>query len=82
MNLTDLRVFASAARQPSLAAAAAELHLTPSAVSKALRCSWKRAWRRRCSTVRPSSWCSTTAGAACSSARAPCWRWPSRPAPT
>lgn len=37
MNLTDLRVFASAARQPSLAAAAAELHLTPSAVSKALR---------------------------------------------
>ena len=37
MNLTDLRVFASAARQPSLAAAASELHLTPSAVSKALR---------------------------------------------
>ncbi len=37
MNLTDLRVFASAARQPTLAAAAAELHLTPSAVSKALR---------------------------------------------
>lgn len=37
MNLTDLRVFASAARQPSLAAAANELHLTPSAVSKALR---------------------------------------------
>jgi DNA-binding transcriptional LysR family regulator len=37
MNLSDVRVFASAARQPSLAAAAAELHLTPSAVSKALR---------------------------------------------
>ncbi len=37
MNLTDLRVFASAARQPTLAAASAELHLTPSAVSKALR---------------------------------------------
>ncbi|SHH28948.1 LysR family transcriptional regulator [Massilia sp. CF038] len=37
MNLSDLRVFATAARQPSLAAAALELHLTPSAVSKALR---------------------------------------------
>lgn len=37
MNLSDLRVFASAARQPSLAAAGLELHLTPSAVSKALR---------------------------------------------
>lgn len=37
MNLTDLRVFAAVARQPSLAAAASELHLTPSAVSKALR---------------------------------------------
>lgn len=37
MNLSDLRVFASTARQPSLAAAAAELHLTSSAVSKALR---------------------------------------------
>lgn len=37
MNLGDLRVFASAARQPSLAAAAEQLHLTSSAVSKALR---------------------------------------------
>ncbi|HEY0064266.1 MAG TPA: LysR family transcriptional regulator, partial [Telluria sp.] len=37
MNLSDLRVFATAARQPSLAMAANELHLTPSAVSKALR---------------------------------------------
>ncbi|MBJ7314181.1 LysR family transcriptional regulator [Rugamonas sp. CCM 8940] len=37
MNLSDLRVFVSAARRPSLGAAALELHLTPSAVSKALR---------------------------------------------
>lgn len=37
MNLTDLRIFASAARLPSLGAAALALHLTPSAVSKALR---------------------------------------------
>lgn len=37
MNLTDLRIFVSAARRPSLGAAALELHLTPSAVSKALR---------------------------------------------
>lgn len=37
MNLTDLRIFVSAAHSPSLAAAAAEMHLTPSAVSKALR---------------------------------------------
>lgn len=37
MNLSDLRVFASAARQPSLAAAAEQLHVTSSAVSKALR---------------------------------------------
>lgn len=37
MNLPDLRVFVSAARRPSLGAAALELHLTPSAVSKALR---------------------------------------------
>jgi DNA-binding transcriptional LysR family regulator len=37
MNLTDLRMFVCAARRPTLAAAALELHLTPSAVSKALR---------------------------------------------
>lgn len=37
MNLSDLRVFVSAARRPSLGAAALELHLTPSAVSKALK---------------------------------------------
>ncbi|MBC3920602.1 LysR family transcriptional regulator [Undibacterium sp. CY18W] len=37
MNLTDLKIFACVARQPSLGAAAQELHLTPSAVSKALR---------------------------------------------
>lgn len=37
MNLADLRVFVSAARHPSLAAAAIDLHLTPSAISKALR---------------------------------------------
>lgn len=37
LNLADLRVFCSAARQPTLGAAALELHLTPSAVSKALR---------------------------------------------
>lgn len=37
MNLPDLRVFVSAARRPSLGAAAQELHLTPSAVSKAVR---------------------------------------------
>ena len=37
MNLTDLRIFVSAALRPSLGAAALELHLTPSAVSKALR---------------------------------------------
>ena len=37
MNLSDLRVFISAARRPSLGAAALELHLTPSAVSKALK---------------------------------------------
>ena len=37
LNLGDLRVFCSAARQPTLGAAALELHLTPSAVSKALR---------------------------------------------
>jgi DNA-binding transcriptional LysR family regulator len=37
MNLVDLRIFVSAASRPSLAAAALEMHLTPSAVSKALR---------------------------------------------
>jgi DNA-binding transcriptional LysR family regulator len=37
MNLSDLRVFVCAARRPSLGAAAQELHLTPSAVSKALK---------------------------------------------
>ena len=37
MNLVDLRIFACVARHPSLGAAAQELHLTPSAVSKALR---------------------------------------------
>jgi DNA-binding transcriptional LysR family regulator len=37
MNLTDLRIFVSAAVRPSLGAAALEMHLTPSAVSKALR---------------------------------------------
>lgn len=37
MNLTDLRIFVSAARQPTLADVAQEMHLTPSAVSKALR---------------------------------------------
>ncbi len=37
MNLTDLRIFVSAALRPSLGAAAIEMHLTPSAVSKALR---------------------------------------------
>ena len=37
MSLADLRVFCSAARQPTLGEAALELHLTPSAVSKALR---------------------------------------------
>ncbi|WP_338680758.1 LysR family transcriptional regulator [Janthinobacterium sp. TB1-E2] len=37
MSLADLRVFCSAARQPTLGAAALELNLTPSAVSKALR---------------------------------------------
>lgn len=37
MNLTDLRIFVSAAQRPSLGAAALDLHLTPSAVSKALR---------------------------------------------
>jgi DNA-binding transcriptional LysR family regulator len=37
MNLTDLRIFVSAARRPSLGAVAQEMHLTPSAVSKALR---------------------------------------------
>jgi len=37
MNLSDLRIFVCAAHRPSLGAAAQELHLTPSAVSKALR---------------------------------------------
>jgi DNA-binding transcriptional LysR family regulator len=37
MNLTDLRIFVSAALRPSLGAAAIDMHLTPSAVSKALR---------------------------------------------
>lgn len=37
MNLADLKIFACVARHPSLGAAAQELHLTPSAVSKALR---------------------------------------------
>ncbi len=37
INLTDLRIFVSAASRPSLAAAAIDMHLTPSAVSKALR---------------------------------------------
>lgn len=37
MNLADLRVFLAVAQQQSLAAAATHLHLTPSAVSKALR---------------------------------------------
>ncbi|MFZ6735886.1 LysR family transcriptional regulator [Undibacterium sp. Ji42W] len=37
MNLIDIKIFACVARQPSLGAAALELHLTPSAISKALR---------------------------------------------
>jgi DNA-binding transcriptional LysR family regulator len=37
MNLSDLRIFVSAALRPSLGAAALDMHLTPSAVSKALR---------------------------------------------
>jgi DNA-binding transcriptional LysR family regulator len=37
MNLSDLRVFVAVARQQSLAAASEQLHLTPSAISKALR---------------------------------------------
>ncbi|MGO4382222.1 LysR family transcriptional regulator [Pseudoduganella sp. RAF53_2] len=37
MNLSDLRIFVHAARSPSLGATAQEMHLTPSAVSKALR---------------------------------------------
>ncbi|MDP1979076.1 LysR family transcriptional regulator [Undibacterium sp.] len=37
MNLIDLKIFACVARHPSQGAAAQELHLTPSAVSKALR---------------------------------------------
>lgn len=37
MNLADLRIFVSAALRPSLGAAAVDMHLTPSAVSKALR---------------------------------------------
>lgn len=37
MNLTDLRIFVSAARLPTLADVAQATHLTPSAVSKALR---------------------------------------------
>ena len=37
MNLSDLRIFLAVARGRSVVAAAAELHLTPSAVSKALR---------------------------------------------
>ena len=37
MNLSDLRIFVSAARRPSLGAAALEMHLTPSAVSKAIK---------------------------------------------
>lgn len=37
MNLADLRIFLTVARSPSLAAAALETHLTPSAVSKALK---------------------------------------------
>ncbi|OON64203.1 LysR family transcriptional regulator [Massilia sp. KIM] len=37
MNLADLRVFVCVARHDSLHAAAQELHLTPSAVSKSLR---------------------------------------------
>jgi DNA-binding transcriptional LysR family regulator len=37
MNLSDLRIFISAAHRPSLGAAALEMHLTPSAVSKAIR---------------------------------------------
>ena len=37
MNLPDLRVFTVVARHDSLHAAAEELHLTPSAISKALK---------------------------------------------
>lgn len=37
MELNDLRLFAAAARHASLQQAAAELHLTPSALSKAVR---------------------------------------------
>ncbi len=37
MNLSDLRIFTRAAHSPTLGAAAQELHLTPSAVSKAIR---------------------------------------------
>ena len=37
MNLTDLRIFVSASQRPTLGAAAVDMHLTPSAVSKALR---------------------------------------------
>jgi len=37
MELSDLRVFVTATRHPSLHAAAGELHMTPSALSKAIR---------------------------------------------
>lgn len=37
MNLSDLRVFLAVATEASLAAAASRLHLTPSAVSKAIK---------------------------------------------
>ena len=37
MELNDLRLFAAAARHPSLQRAAEELHLTPSALSKAIK---------------------------------------------
>lgn len=37
MNLSDLRLFVSAAHRPTLGAVALEMHVTPSAVSKALR---------------------------------------------
>ena len=37
MNLADLRIFVSAARLPTLGDVAQAMHVTPSAVSKALR---------------------------------------------
>jgi DNA-binding transcriptional LysR family regulator len=80
MNLSDLRIFVSAAR-PSLGAAAQEMHLTPSAVSKALKrledVLGKPLFDRSAKQL-----VLNDSGQLLLNRAQTCWRWPTRPRPT